>query len=321
AWNLHELTACLDLSAFVLFSSMAGIVGTPGQGNYAAANSFLDALAAHRRAHGLPGLSVAWGLWEQASAMTAHLTDTDKARMSRLGLPQLSTAQALRRLDAAMVGERPVVVATHVDPNTLSDNTAALPPLLHGLAARPARRVIHDTAAVPTAGLTARLKELTAEQRHRELVELVCSNAATVLGRTNAADINAERAFQDLGFDSLTAVELRNRLKAATGLTLTPTLIFDHPTPTALGDYLNTLLAAPADQPNLLARANDITGELQTLLNQHDWNPEDKTRLAIRLQNLLAKFTSAHLDETDDQDIHAATESQLFAILDEELGS
>jgi polyketide synthase 7 len=321
AWNLHELTAGLDLSAFVLFSSMAGIVGTPGQGNYAAANSFLDALAAHRRAHGLPGLSVAWGLWEQASAMTAHLTDTDKARMSRLGLPPLSTAQALRRLDAAMVGERPVVVATRLDPNTLSDNTAALPPLLHGLAARPARRVIHDTAAVPTAGLTARLKELTAEQRHRELVELVCSNAATVLGRTNAAHINAERAFQDLGFDSLTAVELRNRLKAATGLTLTPTLIFDHPTPTALGDYLNTLLAAPADQPNLLARANDITGELQTLLNQHDWNPEDKTRLAIRLQNLLAEFTSAHLDETDDQDIHAATESQLFAILDEELGS
>jgi polyketide synthase 7 len=321
AWNLHELTAGLDLSAFVLFSSMAGIVGTPGQGNYAAANSFLDALAAHRRAHGLPGLSVAWGLWEQASAMTAHLTDTDKARMSRLGLPPLSTAQALRRLDAAMVGERPVVVATRVDPNTLSENIAALPPLLHGLAARPARRVIHDTAAVPTAGVTARLKELTAEQRHRELVELVCSNAATVLGRTNAADINAERAFQDLGFDSLTAVELRNRLKAATGLTLTPTLIFDHPTPTALGDYLNTLLAAPADQPNLLARANDITGELQTLLNQHDWNPEDKTRLAIRLQNLLAEFTSALLDETDDQDIHAATESQLFAILDEELGS
>jgi polyketide synthase 7 len=220
-----------------------------------------------------------------------------------------------------MVGERPVVVATRVDPNTLSDNTAALPPLLHGLAARPARRVIHDTAAVPTAGLTARLKELTAEQRHRELVELVCSNAATVLGRTNAAHINAERAFQDLGFDSLTAVELRNRLKAATGLTLTPTLIFDHPTPTALGDYLNTLLAAPADQPNLLARANDITGELEALLNQHDWNPEDKTRLTIRLQNLLAEFTIAHLDETDDQDIHAATESQLFAILDEELGS
>jgi polyketide synthase 7 len=321
AWHLHELTAGLDLSAFVLFSSMAGTVGTPGQANYAAANSFLDALAAHRRAHGLAGLSVAWGLWEQASAMTAHLGDTDKGRMGRLGLAPLSTTEALRRLDTAMVGERPVVVATCVDPIALSDNAAALPPLLRGLAARPARRVVDDTAAVSTTGLTVRLQELAPEQRHRELVDLVRSNAARVLGRADAADINAERAFQELGFDSLTAVELRNRLKTATGLTLSPTVIFDHPTPTALGDYLNTRLATGTDQPNLVARANDITRELQTLLNRPGWNPEDKTHLAIRLQNLLTTLAGAHLDETDDEDIHAATESQLFAILDEELGS
>ena len=113
AWNLHELTQNMDLSAFVMFSSMAGIVGTPGQGNYAAANSFLDGLAAYRRAHGLPGLSVAWGLWEQASAMTQHLADRDKARMSRLGLAPLSTEQALaavRRRDArrsSRAGGRP----------------------------------------------------------------------------------------------------------------------------------------------------------------------------------------------------------------------
>jgi polyketide synthase 7 len=320
AWHLHELTAGLDLSAFVLFSSMAGTVGTPGQGNYAAANSFLDALAAHRRAHGLAGLSVAWGLWEQASAMTAHLGDTDKGRMGRLGLAPLSSTEALRRLDTAMVGERPVVVATCVDPIALSDNAAALPPLLRGLAARPARRVVDDTAP-STTGLAARLQELAPEQRHRELVDLVRGNAATVLGRADAADINAERAFQELGFDSLTAVELRNRLKTATGLTLSPTVIFDHPTPAALGDYLNSRLATGTDQPNLMARANDITRELQALLNRPGWNPEDKARLAIRLQSLLTTFAGAHLDETDDEDIHAATESQLFAILDEELGS
>jgi polyketide synthase 7 len=320
AWNLHELTAGLDLSAFVLFSSMAGIVGTPGQGNYAAANSFLDALAAHRRAHGLPGLSMAWGLWEQASAMTAHLADTDKARMSRLGLAPLSTTEALRRLDAAMGGERPVAVATCLDPIALSDNAAALPALLRGLAARPPRRVVDDTV-VSTTGLTARLQGLAPGQRHRELVDLVRTNAAIVLGRANAADINAERAFQELGFDSLTAVELRNRLKTATGLTLSPTVIFDHPTPTALGEYLNSRLATGTNQPNLMTRAMDVTRELQTLLNRPDWNPEDKAHLAIRLQNLLATFTSAHLDETEDEDIHAATESQLFAILDEELGS
>ena len=322
ACNLHELTADLNLSAFVLFSSMAGIVGTPGQGNYAAANSFLDALAAHRRAHGLPGLSVAWGLWEQASAMTAHLADTDKARMGRLGLAPLSTTQALARFDTAMAGERPVVVATCLDPIALSDNAAALPPLLQGLAARPARRVIDNTApAISTTGLTARLRGLAPEQRRRELVDLVCRDAATVLGRGNAADINAERTFQDFGFDSLTAVELRNRLKTATGLNLSPTLIFDHPTPTALGEYLGTRLATGTDQPNLLARAKDITRELQTLLNRPEWNPEDKTHIATRLQNLLTTFASADLDETSDEDLNAANESQLFAILDEELGS
>jgi polyketide synthase 7 len=322
AWNLHELTADLDLSAFVLFSSMAGIVGTPGQGNYAAANSFLDALAAHRRARGLPGLSVAWGLWEQPSAMTAHLGDADIDRMSRLGLAPLPTTEALQRLDAAMQGERPVVVATRLDRIALSDNAAALPPLLHGLATRPARRVVADTSATAsTTGLTARLRELAPDQRHRELVELVRSSAATVLGRTNAADINAERAFQELGFDSLTAVELRNRLKTATGLTLSPTIIFDHPTPSALGEYLDTRLATGSAPPNPAARANDIAAELQALLNRTDWNPEEKAHLAIRLQNLLTTLTGARLDDSDDADIHTATESQLFAILDEELGS
>ena len=117
AWNLHELTQDLDLSAFVMFSSMAGIVGTPGQANYAAANSFLDGLAAYRRARGLPGSSVAWGLWEQASGMTQHLSDRDKARMSRIGLAPISTEQALRLFDTAMLTDRPVLVATRLDPD------------------------------------------------------------------------------------------------------------------------------------------------------------------------------------------------------------
>jgi polyketide synthase 7 len=149
-----------------------------------------------------------------------------------------------------------------------------------------------------------------------------------VLGRPNAADINAGSVFQDLGFDSLTAVELRNRLKTATGLSLSPTLIFDYPTPIVLAEHLDTRLAvstAGADQPNLMARFNDITHELQTLLNQADWKPEDKTHLTTRIQTLLTAL-GAHLDpydpqDPDDEDIHAATESQLFAILDEELGS
>ena len=327
AWNLHELTQDRDLSAFVVFSSMAGIVGTPGQANYAAANSFLDGLAAYRRAHGLPGLSLAWGLWEQASAMTAHLADRDKARMSRVGLAPLSTEQALDLFDTAVLGEGAVQVAAQLDRAALSDNTAALPPLLSQLSTRRARRVIDDAdTAASTTGLAARLHGLTAEQRRHELVGLVCGNAATVLGNV-AADINADRAFQDLGFDSLTAVELRNRLKTATGLTLSPTLIFDYPTPTALAEHLDAQLAGQATggghAPDLMARFNDVARELETLLSQPHWDPQDKTQLSARIHNLLTTLGAAserseseHLDD----DIEAASETELFAILDEELG-
>ncbi len=330
AWNLHELTRGMDLSAFVMFSSMAGIVGSPGQGNYAAANSFLDQLAAYRRAQGLAGLSVAWGLWEQASGMTRHLDERDKARMNRIGLAPMATEQALRLFDTAMLAERPMMVAARIDPGALADNGASVPRLLSQLVARPIRRVIDetDTTSASMTSLVARLQGLSAEQRHSELVDLVCRNAATVLGRPNAGDINAGSVFQDLGFDSLTAVELRNRLKTATGLTLSPTLIFDYPTPIVVAEHLDTRLVVPttaAEQPNLMARFNDITRELQTLLNQPDWQPEDKPHFTTRIQTLLTTL-SAHLDphdqqEADDEDIHTATESQLFAILDEELGS
>ncbi|OJZ67892.1 polyketide synthase [Mycobacterium paraffinicum] len=325
AWHLHELTRDLDLSAFVVFSSMAGIVGTPGQANYAAANSFLDGLVAHRRAHGLAGLSLAWGLWEQASAMTAHLGERDKARMSRLGIAPLSTEQALESFDAAMLLETPVLMAARLDRVALSDNAAALPPLLSELAARATRRVVDDvdTTALLT-GLTARLHGLTPEARQRELVDLVRANAATVLGLPNPADIDAGRAFSDLGFDSLTAVELRNRLKTATGLTLSPTLIFDYPTPAALAEHLDGHLSAGPvdDRPDLMARFTDVTRELQALLARPDWDPSDKSALRARLHTLLAALGPAdHLDpEGLDADLDAATESQLFAILDEELG-
>ena len=325
AWNLHELTRHLDLSAFVVFSSMAGIVGTPGQANYAAANSFLDGLAAYRRAHGLAGLSLAWGLWEQASAMTAHLGDRDKARMSRIGLAPLSTEQALAAFDAALLIDSPVLVAARLDRAALSDNAAALPPLLRELAAGPTRRVVDDTdAAASMTGLTARLHGLSPEARQRELVDLVRGNVAMVLGVPNPADINAGRAFQELGFDSLTAVELRNRLKNATGLTLSPTLIFDYPTPAVLAGHLDTQLAGTGtdDQPDLMARVNDITRELQALLSAPSWNADDKSVLRTRVHSLLSALRPGALPDSErlDDDLDAATESQLFAILDEELG-
>ncbi len=292
AWNLHELTRGLDVSAFVVFSSMAGIVGTPGQANYAAANSFLDGLMTHRRAHGLPGLSLAWGLWEQASAMTAHLGDRDKARMRRTGLAPLSTEQALNAFDSAMLAEHPVLVAASLDRRALADNSAVLPPLLRGLAGRPARRVVADTTSGPLAtGLAARLAGLSPEARQRELLDVVRGSAATVLGLLTPADIESGRKFQDLGFDSLTAVELRNRLKNATGLMLPPTLIFDYPTPSVLAGHLDTQLTGGVSDPGAHGPAHGPV------------------------------HGPAHeVDDDIDEDLRAATESELFAILDDELG-
>jgi acyl transferase domain-containing protein/NADPH:quinone reductase-like Zn-dependent oxidoreductase/acyl carrier protein len=330
AWNLHECTRDSDLSAFVMFSSMAGIVGSPGQGNYAAANSFLDGLAAHRRAQGLAGLSVAWGLWEQASAMTQHLGDRDKARMSRLGLAPLSTPQALQLFDDAMLADRPMLVAARLDGAGLGAS-GVVPPLLRELITRPGRRLVVDTdAAVSTSGLAARLHGLSAEQRHRQLLELVCTNAATVLGRSSA-EIDAQLPFQDLGFDSLTAVELRNRLKTASGLTLSPALIFDYPTPATLAEHVDEQLSfatittgTPGSEPDRLARFNDIARELQTLVNQPDWNPDDKAHFSARIQNILTALSapapnqSHPIDHGDD--IATASESELFAILDEDVG-
>jgi 4-hydroxyphenylalkanoate synthase len=248
AWNLHELSRDLGLSMFVLCSSIAGTVGAAGQGNYAAANAFLDGLAAHRRAMGLAGISLAWGLWEQPSAMTAHLNGRDLARISRSGLAAMSPGQALEMFDAALAIDHPVAVATRLDRAALDAHTlnGELPVLFSGLACRPRRRLIDNTvdAAQPMSALAQRLRGLAPDQQRELLVGTVCLQAAAVLGHPAPEDIDPDTAFQDLGFDSLTAVELRNRLKTATGLTLPPTLIFDHPTPAAAADYMGSSISS-----------------------------------------------------------------------------
>jgi polyketide synthase 7 len=324
AWNLHELTRDLNLSAFVVFSSMAGVVGTAGQGNYAAANTFLDGLATHRRAAGLPAVSLAWGLWEQASAMTGHLSGRDLARLHRGGLAPLSAPQALELFDTALIADHPAVVATRLDPAALRANSAMLPPLFSQLVGSPSRRLVDNTdAAASKSALAQRLHGLDPDEQHRLLVELVCGHAATVLGHSNSHDIDPRRAFQDLGFDSLTAVELRNRLKTATGLTLSPTVIFDHPTPTALTRHLHSQFSSvTAEGTDRLARFNEIARELETLVLQPSWNPADKSQLTSRIQTILTDLASLdghHADQPNDDDIQSATESELFAILDEEL--
>ncbi|MGH7292364.1 MAG: KR domain-containing protein, partial [Myxococcota bacterium] len=247
AWNLHELTRTANPAAFVMFSSMAGIVGSAGQANYGAANTFLDALAAHRRANGLPGTSLAWGLWEQASDMTGHLGESDLTRLSRDGILALSTDDAMTLFDSALVVGEPLLAPVRIDRGALRTRSAAglLPPMFAQLASTSARRRVDDSlvAAKSKSALAQRLHGLSDEAQHALVLDLLRSHMATVLGTVEPDAITAEVAFSDHGFDSLTAVELRNRLKTATGLSLSPTLIFDYPTPAALAGYIRQELA------------------------------------------------------------------------------
>ena len=260
AWHLHELTAGADLESFVLFSSAAATFGGAGQGNYAAANTFLDALAARRRAAGLPAVSLAWGLWADASAMTGHLSQGERSRISRGGVAELSTADGLALLDLAAGRDEPALVPARLDVAGLRAMAARggeVPALWRGLAAQPggparpqASGSGADGLARSVESLRERLAGLPGPDRDRVLLDLVRAHVAAVLGHASPEAIEAlgpDRAFTDLGFDSLTAVELRNRLNAATGLRLPATLVFDYPAPVVLADHLRAQLLGDQD--------------------------------------------------------------------------
>ena len=242
-----------------MFSSMAGLVGASGQANYSAANAYLDALAVRRRAQGLPAMSLAWGLWEQASEMTGHLQNADLARLNRDGILAMTVRDALALFDTALIVDEPFLIPARIDRTALRTKSAAgtLPPMFNDLISGPARRHVGDSlaAAQSRSALSARLATLAPDDQHRLLLDLVRSHMATVLGLSAPESIGPDLAFQDHGFDSLTAVELRNRLKAATGLTLSPTLIFDYPNPAALAEYFRTQLGGESEQ-----RAGDRFG-------------------------------------------------------------
>ncbi|GGZ80830.1 type I polyketide synthase [Streptomyces bluensis] len=311
AWNLHELTKDADLSAFVLYSSVAGVVGTPGQANYAAANTFLDALAHHRHANNLPAHSLAWGLWAESSALSTHLSDADLGRLARLGLLPLTNAEATALFDAALGLDRPVHAVTRIDTGALR-RAEHLPAALRGLAPRPAPRPERQQVPLPQ-----RLAGLPPEEQRQMLTDLVRARTAAVLGHTDATSIGTTRAFNELGFDSLTAVELRNQLNSATGLRLPTTVVFDHPNPDALAAYLRAELVAEVAEPS---RADPVLADLDRLkaaLPDALSDTAAHRSIVDRLRELLDLADAADPLHDDLADLDSATDEDLFALVDE----
>ncbi|MFE2536645.1 type I polyketide synthase [Streptomyces sp. NPDC059371] len=250
AINLHELTREHHLSAFIQFSALAGTLGTAGQANYAAANAFLDALAAQRKASGLPGTSLAWGWWEQSSGMTGELDTADLSRLRRTGITAMPTPQALALFDTAHAAGKAALVPAHLDLSVLrAKDTDQVPALLRDLVegGRPRRtRASTDNDSGPAAW-GARLAGLPAAQARTAVLEWVREQVAVVFGYPSGASVDVDEAFTRLGSDSLIAVELCNRLNASTGLRLPSTIVFSYPTPRELSDHIGDLLRPEAD--------------------------------------------------------------------------
>lgn len=237
ALHLHELTQDMDLGAFVLFSSVAGTLGSPGQGSYAAGNAFLDALAHHRARRGLPATSLAWGVWEPTGGMADTLQAADLKRMERYGVLPVSAELGMELFDAACGDPAAALVPVRLDRKALRASGQALPPLLRGLVRTAARRAGSgaQTASSATVGpasadsLREKLAGLPEDRRLKAVTDTVQDIVAAVLGHSNVDAIDAEAPFRDLGFDSLTSLELRNALNRATGLRLPATVVFDRP--------------------------------------------------------------------------------------------
>ncbi|MGW1936147.1 type I polyketide synthase [Streptomyces goshikiensis] len=323
--HLHELTRDLDLSAFVLFSSFAATFGAPGQGNQAPGNAFLDAFAEYRRADGLPATSLAWGPWGSADGDDSAAGD----RMRRHGIIAMPPARTLASLQHAL--DRHETTLTVVDMDwkrfTLAFTADRPRPLL--LELPEARRVIESAereSAEDLAGgvpLTQQLAGLPDVEQERLLLDLVRTAVAAVLGHADLTAVEAGRAFKELGFDSLTSVELRNRLGAVSGLKLPASLVFDHPTPAAVAAYLRAGIvpdAAAGGAPLL-----EEIDKLESVLERGTADNVVRARVTMRLQSLLAKWSDtedpAEEDPADEaEQVQDASDEELFALINNGLG-
>ncbi|WP_405826684.1 SDR family NAD(P)-dependent oxidoreductase [Streptomyces sp. NBC_01390] len=331
AWHLHELTRHLDLSAFVMFSSSVGTLGGPGQANYATANAFVDALAALRAAQGLAATAVGWGLWdadEIGGGINADLGEADRKRYAREGFRLVPAQEGLGLLDAALTGGEAQYVALPLDVSAMRAH-GRVPAMYRALARVPGRRDAANGAAdtgtvTGAAALAARLGALSGAERHEAVLDLVLGEIAAVLGHAGADQVGADRAFQELGFDSLTAVDLRNRLMARTGLRLPSTLVFDQPNPEALGAHLLDRLEL-GDGPGGKPALAELDRLEAALLGADAPGDETRSTVTARLQALLARLTEADAPEDDDaadvtESIETASADDLFAFIDNQLG-
>ncbi|MFF7638566.1 type I polyketide synthase [Kitasatospora sp. NPDC008050] len=324
AVNLHELTKDLGPARFVLFSSGTGTFGGVGQANYAAANAFLDGLARLRQAEGLPGTSLAWGLWDTSGGMAGNLSDRDLRRMLQAGVVPLSGAKGLELFDAAWAGDEAVLVPMQLDPAVLRGKAAGgtLMAALRGLFRTPMRRAAGPAGAGAGAGdgFASRLAALPADERLRTLVELVRTQVAAVLDYPSPDGLDAHRSFREIGFDSLTAVELRNGLVATTGVQLSAALVFDYPTPTALAEYLETtiLQGMAGVRLPLLAQLDQLESGMAAL------EPGDAMReqVTARLRTLVAAWDEAGGGPSADviDMLDEATDEELFHLINTEFG-
>jgi NAD(P)-dependent dehydrogenase (short-subunit alcohol dehydrogenase family) len=321
AVNLHELTRDRNLAMFTLYSSTSGVLGGVGQGNYAAANAFLDALAQHRRAEGLPAVSLAWGFWEQASGMTGHLDRGDRARVARTGVLPLSASQGMTLFDAAHTVDEALLLPVRLDIATLRNlaESGLLPALYRSLIRRVARRMTDASDVSGAAEIAQRLTRMSRSEQDRVLLDLVTSHTATVLGHASTGAIDPDRGFLELGFDSLTAVELRNRLNATTGLRLPSTLVFDHPTPVVLAQFLR--LELRLDEVESIPPVYEDLDRLEASLAAFgtDADADIRARVRKRLETLLWKWTDRDA-APDDHDFAAVTNDEMYALIDKELG-
>jgi acyl carrier protein len=327
ARHLHELTAEMELSSFVLFSSVAALIGSPGQGNYAAANATLDALAARRRAEGLPATSLAWGLWAEERSMAGLLDEGSVARWARMGVGAIPNDLGTELYDHALRLDTALAAPVLLDPAALRAQARAglLPALMRGLVRAPARR----DSAVGGGSLAQRVASAAEAERPQIVLEVVLAQVAAVLGHASPEAVDPRRAFKELGFDSLAGVELRNRLTQATALRLPSTLVFDHPTSEAVAAYiLADLGAGPVTES--LSPFEEELGKVEALLSELSGDSEQLAELEPRLRAFSNRLWSvlggaAHPRDDADTDLvddfDDVSDEEMFELIDKELGS